>query len=102
MIGEKAPNIWVTKARTPWDFAISKVPTTLCMSISAQEIPTCCAHSAQIISTTLHAGLGASAAASRKTAANAQPNPANGAAKNAIRHVPNDEDRGDGKAVDHE
>ena len=82
MIGENAPNICVTKARTPWDFPISKVPTTLCMSISAQEIPTCCAHSAQIISTTLHAALGASAAASRKTAAEAQPNPANGARRN--------------------
>ena len=54
---------------------MSAVPMTLCISISAQEIPTCWAHSAQIISATLQLAFGASAAAIRNTAAEAQPEP---------------------------
>ena len=61
---------------------MSAVPITLCISISAQEMPTCWAHSAQIISATLQLAFGASAAAIRNTAAEAQPSPANGARRN--------------------
>ena len=63
----------------PLSLADVGTPTTLCINISAQEIPTCWAQSAQIIRTTLSDGLGANAAAIRKTAARTQPTPASAA-----------------------